>query len=150
MVKSADVVNAIKDTLQSAYPEATIYSNDLPIGFKRPSFYVAHKARKATAENMGQMYVEARYTVACFVPVDDYDDIDRAALSELTDSVSLLFCGAALAVDDRKLTVAQTEVTGEDVQEVEILLRYYDDGQRKPDAPLMESIDWKIRTKGGM
>lgn len=120
--------------LSRLYPNEPIYLNDVPKNFERPSFFVAQRKRETKALNFALTEVRLTMVVACFVPVDSYNDVDREELTNRTDAVALLFGGGVLEAGDRHLLAQSAQVKEDDLQEVEIVYLYADDGREAPAA----------------
>lgn len=120
--------------LSRLYPNEPIYLNDVPKNFERPSFFVAQRKRETKPLNFALNEVRLTMVVACFVPVDNYNDVDREELTDRTDAVTHLFGGGVLEAGDRHLLAQAAQVKEDDLQEVEIIYLYADDGREAPAA----------------
>lgn len=120
--------------LSRLYPGEPVYLNDVPKNFERPSFFIAQRKRETKPLNFALNEVRLTMVVACFVPVDSYNDVDREELTNRTDAVARLFGGGALEVSDRHLLAQSAQVKEDDLQEVEIVYLYADDGREAPAA----------------
>lgn len=120
--------------LSRLYPNEPIYLNDVPKNFERPSFFVAQRKCETKPLNFALNEVRMTMVVACFVPVDSYNDVDREELTNRTDAVARLFGSGALEVSDRHLLAQSAQVKEDDLQEVEIVYLYADEGREAPAA----------------
>ena len=115
--------------LSRLYPNEPIYLNDVPKNFERPSFFVAQRKRETKPLNFALNEVRLTMVVACFVPLDNYNDVDREELTDRTDAVARLFGGGVLEAGGRHLLAQTAQVKEDDLQEVEIIYLYADDGR---------------------
>lgn len=120
--------------LSRLYPGEPVYLNDVPKNFERPSFFVAQRKREVKPLNFALNEVRLTMVVACFVPVNSYNDVDREELADRTDAVALLFGGGVLEAGDRHLLAQAAQVKEDDLQEVEIVYLYADDGREAQTA----------------
>lgn len=158
MIKSNDLLEAVKRLLRARYPELpeeALYTNLAPSGFIRPSFLVETGPRTMVSAGYGTLEVEAQIIVATFVKVDELRNSHVEDLEERTMEVQLLFAGGKLEVgaandpDHRALEVESVEAdVGYDYGEVTVTLRYLDDRPaEREEWPLMEEVLLKSKIK---
>lgn len=144
MVRQRDIMIAINRLLiaPEVYPDHTVYVQDCPKDFKRPSFLLEYIRTSQTAASHLSVEKTVYLTITCFVPVDDHYRSDMDALADLQDGVLDLFSPGYVKVGDRALGV-QASNGGMDTDRayVDVQFNYFDDRTDTEDVlPLMETV----------
>lgn len=104
MVVPIKIISALKGVLQKAC-QCTVYQDEVPQDFDRPSLYVALLSASREPITRGTMQNTERYTIYCFTPTDDYGYGDAAELMALQDRVVQVLDAGYIPVDDRAVTI---------------------------------------------
>ncbi len=152
-MKTGDVIQAVEAAIGQIYPGEKVYTDELPDGFKRPSFALECMKDDWTDAGIGLVRREMTLRITCFVPVNAYSDSSRKALNERQDTVMGIFGQGYLKVGGRALHVQLAQGMGTpDFAEVKAVLSWLDSrpGYQDPEeaaAPRMENYELNV-TKG--
>ena len=103
-----DVMSAIKALIEGVKPKKTVYLNNLPRGFTRPSFLLEQISRSETDLCKSLRNVRIDYAVTIFTTVDEYNIADQSALIAAQNGVMALFANGYITVGDRAPHVVAT------------------------------------------
>lgn len=150
MITTGALFDAINLTLVAKYPARTVYINNCPKEFDRPSFLL--EAVRVSASDAGRnvVSVDAYYTITIFEAIDDYYNSDAVALLETQDAVIGLFRAGHLTVSGRAVKL-KSSAGGMDTDRayVDLQFAYFDD-RAEPAAPgpLMAEMETTIKQEG--
>ena len=147
MVVPSKIIAALKGTFAAACPECTIYQDEVPQDFDRPSLYVALLSASRGPITRGTMQNTERYAVYCFTPTDDYGYSDAAELMALQERVVQALDAGYIPVDDRAvtLTAVSAQQPQADYAVVNIDAIYVEARQeQKKEYDLMQVVNTKI------
>ena len=149
-MKTNDILLAVKTAIGRVYPGEKVYTDELPDGFKRPSFALECQKDDWTDAGIGLVRREMTLRITCFVPVNAYSDSSREALNERQDAVMGIFGQGYLQVDGRALHVQLSQGMGTpDFAEVKAVLGWFDErpGFQDPEeaaVPKMENYELAV------
>ena len=150
MVTATDLLTAVNERLTAAFPGYTVYTQDCPQDFARPSFLLKHVKTSKLDATRHSVEKTVDFAITCFTPVDDYFRSDGNALSELQDKVLKQFDEGYLKAGDRALKLqAGIGKTETDRSSVELQFKFFDDrfeptGAEEP-RPLMQTINMNYK-----
>lgn len=147
MVTQKDILLGLNLKLAIAFPQHTIYVQECPKDFKRPSFlleYVSTSRKDATRNTIAKT---AYFTLACFTPVDKYSRSDMDELSGLQEDTMQLFSDGYVMVGDRAVKV-QSSTGGMDLDRafIDLQFEYFDARTEAADTnPLIASVQTNLQ-----
>lgn len=151
MINATDIFEEIESMIKAANSDVTVYKNDIPWDFERPSFLLEQISRteQAVAKSLNQVTVAL--TVTCFTDVDDHGIADQAELIRAQYGVIGLFSAGYITVGDRALRVIS--LSGEvdkDAAYVDVIVEYFEEARKDTTAyQKMGAIEITTKTKEG-
>lgn len=136
-----NIVEGVAAVLEAQWPEAPVYRNRRPKGFKAPSFLV--EGGPVTQDEMGGQAEQftAKVRVTAFLPVDAYHNSDADGLSRRMSEMMALFSGGYVQIGGRAPHV--TALAGDygfDYAEVTASLRWHETWNAGEEYPLMREL----------
>ena len=92
MVTAMDVLNAINLLLVKRYPDRTVYVQQCPKNFARPSFFLELIRQDAESANKGLLAETMYFLLTCFASKDEYYNSDALELIQLQNDVLNQMC----------------------------------------------------------
>jgi hypothetical protein len=147
MVKQKDILQAINRMLIAVYPDYTIYIQDCPKDFDRPSFMIEFVRTNQIDVSRTTIEKTVYYTITCFTIIDEYYRSDPEELADLQETILQKLLIGYLLVGDRALKVkASTGGLDPDRAYIDLQLEYYDNRTDEADqTPLATSVTTKIQ-----
>ena len=99
------IIESICEHLSERFSDASIYINDVPQGFTRPSFYVGLVDFSDTDLNLGTMDRRATFEIIYFAPINQRGLTDKMRQHAAYIGMASLFSNHSLAVKDRFLKI---------------------------------------------
>ncbi len=129
MITLNDIITAAKKAILKKYPGETVYTNAVPSGFQRPSFYIEGTGLTLTPDSCGAAGLTAKIHIVCFENVDAYHNSQIESLNIRQMAVMGLFAPLYLRVGDRALDVIKLEggAGGQDWADVTVTLAWEED-----------------------
>lgn len=129
MITLNDIITAAKKAILKKYPGETVYTNAVPSGFQRPSFYIEATGLTLTPDSCGAVRITAKIHIACFENVDAYHNSQIESLNIRQMAVMGLFAPLYLRVGDRALDVVKIEggADWQDCADVTVTLAWEED-----------------------
>lgn len=150
MTTAKDVLDAVNRLLVKRWPTRTVYRDDVPKDFDRPSFLLeVVKENRATA-NVGLIKVSSYFTITAFEPTDEYGDMAASSLLDTQIAVMELLESGTLAVNDRCIQItASYGGNNEGEAYVDLQCEYLDARTTKPTSlPPMGKVSTNIKLEG--
>lgn len=151
MINATDIFEEIESMIKAANSDVTVYKNDIPWDFERPSFLLEQISRTEQAVTKSLNQVTVALTVTCFTDVDDHGIADQAELIRAQYGVIGLFSAGYITVGDRALRVIS--LSGEvdkDAAFVDIVIEYAEETRKDATCyPKMGEIAIKTEKKEG-
>lgn len=146
MVAINAITDAICTKIHAAFPTIVQYINLYPENFERPSFLIQYNKTKIQDVNATCVDVVQRFTVTCFLPVDELHETDTPEILNLQETLTGLFRKGYLRVDDRALRVTITNGRREgDKTSVTLQLEYFDDrGEQEVEQELIQEVSVRL------
>lgn len=151
MIDSTAIFTAVKTLIEAYYPEKTVYTDDIPKSFTRPSYLLEQTNRLETDIGKGLKWVTIELTVTCFTPLDAYSLAKQEDLIAAQAGVMALFARGYIQVGDRapKVTAAAGEVDSLAAY-VDVRVEYADEARTDTtEYPKMGDINIKTKLKEG-
>lgn len=142
MITQKDIYEAINRCIAQAFPGHTVYDNENPKDFKRPSFMIEYVRTSWNDTNSRTIEKTSYFTITCFTPVDQYGRSNVHELVKLQEDTLQLFAKGYITVGDRAIKV-RGSTGGADLDRayIDLQFHYYDDRTDDEDTtPLMGSI----------
>ena len=140
-----DVLAAFEAALHTKYPEEPVYYDELPKGFKRPSFTLECNRSEVIDVNLALVQHKLTVLVTSYVEVNAHSDSSRAELNRRESAVLTIFGAGYLRVGDRCITVSAAKGAGApDFSEITVVVSWMDArvrGNAAETAPLMENFE---------
>ena len=145
MITQNDIASAVTSKILGKYPGETVYTNIVPSGFKRPSFYIEGIGLTLAPDSCGAVEITAKIHIVCFENVDAYHNSQIESLNIRQMAVMGLFAPLYLRVGDRALDVAKLEggAGGQDWADVTVTLAWEEDiteFEQIAELPTMETV----------
>ena len=132
MLSQKEILDAVDRELLTLFPGLTLYRNDTPSNFKRPSAMTRLTNQTMATRTTRSVDRQATVTAVLFCPVDDFHNTDVDALFAMSDLVMEHFSSPALPVADRFLDIGSIQCNVQaDFAEIKIPLTWDDDRQCK-------------------
>lgn len=151
MIGATDVFDTVKSMIETANPNTTVYTNDIPWGFERPAFLLEQTGRTEQDIAKGLKQVTVSLTVTCFVTVDSHDVSDQSELLAAQAGIKSLFSQGYIVVGGRAPKVR--ELSGEvdkDAAYVDVVIEYAEETRKDATCyPKMGAIAIKTEKKEG-
>ncbi len=133
MVNAFNAVNAV---IAAKWPTRYVYTDSLPKGFTRPSFFLQEDSSDWQAHTHNTVEWTVHLMLDCFVEVDNYNNQKHLELLSLQKEVLALFASEKLPAGDRSLQVkALSAGSSRGEAYVDITVSFVDD---KP----VEAVDY--------
>lgn len=150
MVKTKEILQAVKANLEVAFPGEDVHLNRVRENYKRPSNMV--QGGKLIIQKEGKYYQERRMDVliTSFAEVDARYDTHYDVLLDRAETIAELFCGSVLPVGERKLTIGDiTYEYGYDYAEVRVLLSWGEAIEYIETTAVAQQVQTNQDLKGG-
>lgn len=150
MVKTKEILQAIKANLEVAFPGEDVHLNRVRENFKRPANmveggkFIIHKENKYFQERRMDVLITT------FVDVDARYDSQYDALLDRAETIAELFGGSVLPVGERKLTIGDVSFEyGRDYAEVRVFLSWGETVEYIETAAVAQQIQTNQEIKEG-
>ncbi len=146
MVKQNEILLAINLLLVAAYPEYTVYIQECPKNFDRPSFKIENVRISQIDVCRSTVEKTVYYTITCFATTDDYYRTNPEELTDLQDTILQKFLPGYVTVGDRAIKVkGSTGGTDTDRAYIDLQFEYFDNRTDEVDqTPLITSVTTNI------
>lgn len=143
-IKIQDEVNKL---LISKYEGFTVYINDEPQEFDRPSFYIKYITNSPTQINYATIKETDHFLVTYFAPVNEYFLTDKLNMLNVTNEVLQLFRPGFIKVNDRAINVkASSGGSNRDEAYIDLQFEYFEDRILNPPTyDLIQNINMNLK-----
>ncbi len=133
--------------LADVYKEYTVYVQECPKDFNRPSFLLEFVKLSQRDANRITVEKTVYFTITCFTEIDKHYRSDREKLASLQENVLQLFAKGYVAVGDRAVKVQGSNGGMEtDRAYIDLQFEYFDNRtDEEDDTPLIASVTTKIK-----
>ncbi len=147
MTRQTDILTAINRLLVERFPDYTVYVQDCPKDFKRPSFLLEFIRLSQVDANRITVEKTIYYTITCFVPVDKRYCSDTEELIDLQEDVLQIFSQGFIKVGDRAIKVqGSTGGMSKNETYIDLQFEFFDNRTDEEDKhPLITSVTTNIK-----
>jgi hypothetical protein len=147
MVKQKEIQLAINKMLVAIYPDYTIYIQECPKDFARPSFKIELVRISQTDASHSTVEKTAYYTITCFASTDEYYRTSQDDLIDLQDTILLELQRGYFVVGDRAIKVkGSTGGVDSDRAYIDLQFEYCDNRTDEEDqTPIAASVTTRIQ-----
>lgn len=146
MIIPNQITEAISKLLAALYPGTTVYLNNCPKDFLRPSFCIKSVKTTELPANRNAVKIRARFSVTYFAAIDESGAADAGNLLKMQSGIMEIFRKGYVKVGDRNIKVIAKNSDG-DADSSCVILRfdYFDDRTNETDSvPLMEEVNFEL------
>lgn len=144
MINFIKIQDKINELLVKLYPDFTVYINQVPQNFERPSFCIDFVSNTVDDNNKELVKEIDYFTITYFAEVNEYYNTDKFNLQNVLLGVLNIFRNGFIEVDDRAVKVKASKGGFNDNEVyIDLQFEYYDNRVEKTE----EEEEYEIMRK---